>query len=45
MNIQRVQDAMEALLAMNPEVAERDELSENVRTVRELRNHLDAYEV
>ena len=45
MNTQRVRDAMEALLATNPEVADRDELAEQVRTIRELRNCLDAYEV
>jgi hypothetical protein len=45
MDIQRVRDAMEALLAANPEAADRDELADHVRTVRELRNHLDAFEV
>jgi hypothetical protein len=45
MDTQRVRDAMEALLATNPEAADRNELAEHVRTVRELRNYLDAYEV
>jgi hypothetical protein len=45
MHTQRVRDAMEALLATNPEAADRDELADHVRTVRELRTYLDAYEV
>lgn len=45
MDTQRVRDAMEALLATNPEVADRDELADHVRTVRMLRNHLDAFEL
>jgi hypothetical protein len=45
MDIQRVRNAMEALLAANPESADRDELAEHVRTVRGLRNHLDAFEL
>ena len=45
MDTQRVRDAMEALLATQPEAADRDELAEHVRTVRVLRNYLDADEV
>jgi hypothetical protein len=45
MNTRRVRDAMEALLASNPEVVDRDELAEQVRAVREVRNWLDAYEL
>jgi hypothetical protein len=45
MNIQRVRDAMEALLASEPEVADRDELAACVQTVRELRSYLSAYEL
>lgn len=45
MDTQRVRAAMEALLVTNPEAADRDELADHVRTVRLLRNYLDAYEV
>ena len=45
MHTQRVRDALEALLATDPEDADRDELADHVRTMRELRNYLDAYEV
>ena len=45
METERVRHAVEALLATDPEVADRDELADHVRTVREVRNHLDAYEL
>ena len=45
MDTERVRHAVEALLATNPEVADRDELADHVRTVREVRNYLDAYEL
>ena len=45
MNIQRVRDAVEALIASEPEVADRDELAGCVQLVRELRGFLSAYEV
>jgi hypothetical protein len=45
MHTERVRDAVEALLATNPEVADRDELAQHVRTLRELRTYLDAYEL
>ena len=45
METERVRHAVEALLATDPEVADRDELADHVRTVREVRNYLDAYEL
>ena len=45
METERVRHALEALIATDPEVADRDELADHVRTVREVRNYLDAYEL
>ena len=45
METERVRHAMEALLATDPEVADCDELADHVRTMREVRNYLDAYEL